>query len=206
MNNQLLKKLEKLDRENLLEVEDILSLINKADQSIILQLKDLSLKRNWQEVNDNGIIPFATWANIVCDYLSGGIEKITIIGLEKNKYSNFALAVLEEIKDVESVKGLSKILAACDLKIENDYRIAIKSLASINQLISFNKNIDLSSDNKEYIRRLIESKLVEIDTSKFKTETDIAICLCSLREIGNEETINKIKNRSLLKEDSFRGF
>lgn len=205
MNNTLIKKLEKRDREDSLEVEDILRLIHTADSSLILPLKDLSKRRDWQEMNDQLVVPFASWTNIVCDYLAGGVEKMIEIGVKKNSYSYFALSVLETLKTVEGTKGLSRILAACDLSLETDYHLAIQSLSSLNLLLSFNKNIALSNDDKNSIRLLIESKLDDIDQSGFKTDADVAICLYSLREVGNEETIHKVKSRTPLQAASYRG-
>ena len=203
--NDIIKKLEKLEMSNSLEVEHILALVHKADKLIIPQLKELSEKNNWSEINDELIIPFATWVEIICEYLSEGIHKIISLAMEKNNYSHFAIAVLEELKTIESVNGLSRVLSSCNLSVEKDYKIAIKILSSINLKLSFNNSIHLPLHEKEQLRKLIELKLMQIEASEFKTVSDVVICLCALRGVGNEETIAMIKKRTPMEDTIYKG-
>jgi hypothetical protein len=196
----LIELIRKKDKVNKLEVEHLLPLVHTNDNTLINALQGLKTSLKWHNIehdqptsNSDLIVPLGTWADIICEYLKSGIERLVSIGQQKNRYSDFAIAVLEELKTPQSFDGLVKILLDCDYNLGVHLHTFFKTVNAINILASFKQRPDLDepscSKAAQYLLGFLSStnNRPQVDSSKN------SCCVLALRGIGSGNTANKLK-------------
>jgi len=90
-----------MDKNNTLQVEHLLKLAHNGDMTFIEPLQVLKKTHSWHSISDNlmldngnRIIPFGSWADILCIYFERGVDGLIECGLYKSELSVFAIALL----------------------------------------------------------------------------------------------------------------
>jgi len=69
-----IKKLHQLEKKGHLEVEDLLKIVKAPNKEYITPLREMVAQYHWQPLNDELIIPFASWVEALCIYLEEGAQ------------------------------------------------------------------------------------------------------------------------------------
>jgi hypothetical protein len=180
------------EKNNILEVEDILDLVKSPDKSILPELN--TFKKIIQK-NDNfsaSSIPFDRWIDAVYEFVKDGYSKVVESAINNKEIARFSIGVLESSKTHEGFKSLLKILSHCDLHDKIGYTNAIKCISAINLLISFDCGFKFSGEDAAEARNLIH-KFILFNKEIIYSENDLMIAYASLRQIGDIESIDIIK-------------
>ena len=60
------KKLHQLEKKGNLEVEDLLKILKTPNKEYITPLREMVAQYHWQPLNDELIVPFASWVDALC--------------------------------------------------------------------------------------------------------------------------------------------
>ena len=69
-----IKKLHQLEKKGNLEVEDLLRILKTPNKEYITPLREMVAQYDWQPLNDELIVPFASWVEAICIYLEEGTK------------------------------------------------------------------------------------------------------------------------------------
>ena len=69
-----IKKLHQLEKKGNLEVEDLLKILKTPNKEYITPLREMVAQYHWQPLNDELIVPFASWVDALCIYLEEGVQ------------------------------------------------------------------------------------------------------------------------------------
>lgn len=208
MNSEIKKIIERLvnkDKNKTLEVEHLLELLHTNNNDLVQPLIELKQNCNWGQTNNELIIPFGTWTDIICEYLENGYSRLTSIGKFKNELFPFVIGVLEELKTKESFDSLCTILTSLDLNSEEDLPFVLKTISTINFVTSFKGSPDVETRQAKLATDYIVATISKLLASAVVNEKDIANCILSLRGIGNVDTIEFIRKLSPLIGEEYVG-
>mgnify|MGYP000915859630 CR=1 FL=1 len=198
--DQLIKNIRKkelIGKE--VNVEDILPLVKIGDTSICYDLLTLKEEFQWSEVgNVENQVPLGSWVDIICIYYRDGYGGVVKVGIENVQFLGIILGVLEELKTVESLNSVANLLEYYTRK-DTNVEAAYRCIMAINQMISFDEEIDLNTQ-RTAIKKLIIEFIELIDSLNVdEDERYIIGAYCSLRRVGDIDTIDMIKRRPQLK-------
>ncbi len=195
--SKIIRKLEKIEKTNGIEVEDILKLLKKGDQTLIQPLKELSSRLGWNPINEKSFIPLAIWTDIVCIYFEFGLDGLQRLLLKKDLISALALGVLEELKTVEALDVILSIESKLDLKTKDEKEIEfIKKYTYSLSMISFNLE-RLSINDKSYIKLIDTLKSIIEFSEKVNKEVIRASSILCMGRLGRLSEIDYLKNQRL---------
>ena len=102
-----IKKLHQLEKKGDLEVEDLLKILKTPNKEYITPLREMVAQYHWQPLNDELIVPFASWVDALCIYLEEGAQ-----GLVKaiHKTKDFFSIVFGVLKELPTEKALPAFL------------------------------------------------------------------------------------------------
>ncbi|PJK13474.1 hypothetical protein CO614_00955 [Lysobacteraceae bacterium NML120232] len=120
-----LKKLHRLAKKGELEVEDLLKLLKTPDAKFVAPLREMVEQYDWQPLNDQLVVPFASWVDVVCLYLEQGVEGLILAAKNKGCFAELALAALPELPTEESFSAFVEISGVFEPEIgEEDSELA----------------------------------------------------------------------------------
>ena len=188
----------KIKAENhLLEVEDLVDLAVAKNTDVIPFLKQAIEEYQWEDVvaaKTSNKVPLATWATVVIAYLEGGCEGLKrYVYPEKGKYfdtSEFVLAVLDDIKDKDTIKGIIELFGSLIKKPEISYSLSLKLVNAVNRLLSFPPLVEIDNADKEILRTFVYRFL----SLYGEEENPRCSAFCALRGVGDIDSIKKIKS------------
>lgn len=190
-------------RNNDIEVEDILQLVKTGNKETLHILEKLRLLLCEGEKRSDEV-PFDKWICIVATYFEYGISKIVYLAKEDMEYSSFAISVLEELKTYDAFVGIIEVLESCVLSDNQDYKLALKCLAALNLMISFDDEINYKPQDEALLRSLIHHFL-NFCKEKKACEEDIVVAYCAVRKVGDASTITLIKSMPSLVLEEYSG-
>jgi hypothetical protein len=196
----LIELIRKNDELNNLEVEHLLRLVHTNDNTLVDALQDLKVSLKWHSIEHDhsvtsldGIVPFGTWTDIICEYLKNGIARLVSIGQRKDRYSDFAIGVLEELNTAQSFDGLVRILLDCNYNLDTHLHTYFKTVNAINIVASFDQRPEdldqfTCSLAAEYLLGFLSSTgdRPQIDSSKNSW------CVLALRGTGDAVTVDRL--------------
>ncbi|HEY4481346.1 MAG TPA: hypothetical protein VI489_00685 [Candidatus Brocadiaceae bacterium] len=182
-----------------LEVEDILDLVKIRNASLVPGLKLLKSEIAQKDSYSLLSVPYDRWIDMVCEFLEQGYAKLTETARRNRDMARFAISVLEATKDIEGFKSIVNILASCDLNDPVGYENSVRCLSAINLMISFDDEIKFTEEEADITRSSIHKYLAFVKGKKKLDEAGVIVAYCALRKIGNNETINVIKEMPALK-------
>ena len=124
-----IKKLHQLEKKEELEVEHLLKILKTPSKEYIAPLREMAAQYDWQPMNDELIIPFASWVEAICIYLEEGTQGL-IKAIDKPKeFFHIVFGVLEEIPVSEAFTAFLEIAKTFSTGITDEQEDFIKKYA-----------------------------------------------------------------------------
>lgn len=193
--SKIIKRLERIEKTNGVEVEDILKFLKNGDQTLVQPLKELSSRLEWKPINKQSYVPLATWTDIVCIYLEFGLSGLKELLLKKDKISEFVLCILEELTTVEALMTILSVAEKLDLTTNESKEIEfIKKYSYSLNMISF--NIDRKNINDSLYVKLIDNlkNIIEFSNT-IKNEVIRANCIACMGKLGQLNEIDYLNKQ-----------
>ena len=165
-----IKKLHQLEKKGNLEVEDLLKILKTPNKEYITPLREMVAQYDWQPLNDELIVPFASWVDALCIYLEEGGQGL-VKAIHKTKdFFSIVFGVLKELPTEEALPAFLEIAQNFSAKITDEQEDFVKeytySLCDIShQLKSEKVNKDLHEAFVPILKQIIsfaQSKKDEI--------------------------------------------
>ena len=121
-----IKKLHQLEKKGNLEVEDLLKILKTPNKEYITPLREMVAQYDWQPLNDELIVPFASWVDALCIYLEEGVQGL-VKSIHKTKdFFSIVLGVLKGLPTEESLPALLEIAQNFSAKITDEQEDFVK--------------------------------------------------------------------------------
>ena len=121
-----IKKLHQLEKKGNLEVEDLLKILKTPNKEYITPLREMAAQYDWQPLNDELIVPFASWVDALCIYLEQGTQGL-VKAIHKTKdFFSIVFGVLEELPTEESLPAFLEIAQTFSDKITDEQEDFVK--------------------------------------------------------------------------------
>ena len=187
-----IKKLHQLEKKGHLEVEDLLKIVKAPNKEYITPLREMVAQYHWQPLNDELIIPFASWVEALCIYLEEGTKGLSKALYKTKDFFHIVFEVLEELPTDEALPAFLEIAQTFSDKITDEQEDFVKeytySLCDIShQLKSEKVNKDLHEAFVPILKQIIsfgQSKKDEV------LMCSAAVCF---QAFGNESDIPYLK-------------
>ena len=104
-----IKKLHQLEKKGNLEVEDLLKILKTPNKEYITPLREMVAQYHWQPLNDELIVPFASWVDALCIYLEEGTQGLVKAIDKPKEFFLIVFGVLEELPIDEALPAFLNI-------------------------------------------------------------------------------------------------
>ena len=104
-----IKKLHQLEKKGNLEVEDLLKILKTPNKEYITPLREMVAQYDWQPLNDELIVPFASWVDALCIYLEEGTQGLVKAIDKPKEFFLIVFGVLEELPIDEALPAFLNI-------------------------------------------------------------------------------------------------
>ena len=104
-----IKKLHQLEKKGNLEVEHLLKILKTPNKEYITPLQEMVAQYHWQPLNDELIVPFASWVDAVCIYLEEGIKGLSKAIYKTKDFFHIVFGVLEGLPTEEALPAFLEI-------------------------------------------------------------------------------------------------
>ena len=192
-----IKKLHLLEKKGNLEVEDLLKILKTPNKEYITPLQEMVAQYDWQPLNDELIVPFASWVDALCIYLEEGIKGLSKAIYKTKDFFHIVFGVLEGLPTEESLPAFLEIAHTFSTNITNEQQDFVKeytySLCDIShQLKSEKVNKDLHEAFVPILKQIIsfaQSKKDEV------LMCSVAVCF---QAFGDKSDIPYLKALSFI--------
>ena len=124
-----IKKLHQLEKKGNLEVEDLLKILKTPNKEYITPLREMVAQYDWQPLNDELIVPFASWVDALCIYLEEGVQGL-VKSIHKTKdFFSIVFGVLKELPSEESLLVFLEIAQTFSAKITDEQEFFVQKYA-----------------------------------------------------------------------------
>jgi len=124
-----IKKLHQLEKKGNLEVEDLLKILKTPNKEYITPLREMVGQYDWQPLNDELIVPFASWVDALCIYLEEGGQGL-VKAIHKTKdFFSIVFGVLKELPSEESLLVFLEIAQTFSAKITDEQEFFVQKYA-----------------------------------------------------------------------------
>ena len=124
-----IKKLHQLEKKGNLEVEDLLKILKTPNKEYITPLREMVAQYDWQPLNDELIVPFASWVDALCIYLEEGGQGL-VKAIHKTKdFFSIVFGVLKELPSEESLLVFLEIAQTFSAKITDEQEFFVQKYA-----------------------------------------------------------------------------
>ena len=121
-----IKKLHLLEKKGNLEVEDLLKILKTPNKEYITPLQEMVVQYDWQPLNDEFIVPFASWVDALCIYLEEGVQGL-VKAIHKTKdFFSIVFGVLKELPTEEALPAFLEIAQTFSAKITDEQQDFVK--------------------------------------------------------------------------------
>lgn len=104
-----IKKLHQLEKKGDLEIEDLLKILKTPNKEYITPLQEMVAQYHWQPLNDELIVPFASWVDALCIYLEEGTQGLVKAIDKPKEFFLIVFGVLEELPIDEALPAFLNI-------------------------------------------------------------------------------------------------
>ena len=104
-----IKKLHQLEKKGNLEVEDLLKILKTPNKEYITPLREMVAQYDWQPLNDELIVPFASWVDALCIYLQEGTKGFPKALYKTKDFFHIVFGVLEGLPTEEAIPAFLEI-------------------------------------------------------------------------------------------------
>ena len=188
-----IKKLHQLEKKGNLEVEDLLKILKTPNKEYITPLREMVAQYDWQPLNDELIVPFASWVDALCIYLEEGVQGL-VKSIHKTKdFFSIVLGVLKGLPTEESLPALLEIAQNFSAKITDEQEDFVKEytyeLCDISQQLKSEKvNKDLHEAFVPILKQIISFAQTK------KNETIMCSAAVCFQAFGDKSDIEYLKS------------
>lgn len=201
---KIFQKLHRLEKNDELEVEDLLKLLKKPCVSLADPLREMAKMYDWLPINQERIVPFATWAEVVAIYFEKGIAEIIALAKKKDEISPFALSTLDYLPSVEAFEAFLAISECFEADLMNENREFIKKYAYNLCIASHSlKKMPISEELSDKIKEIL--KKIIVYTENIGDEPIKMLALVPFRYIGDLSDIDFVQKITFT-EDCYQGY
>ena len=187
-----IKKLHQLEKKGNLEVEHLLKILKTPNKEYITPLQEMVAQYHWQPLNDELIVPFASWVDALCIYLEQGTQGL-VKAIHKTKdFFSIVFGVLEELPTEESLPAFLEIAQTFLPHISDEQKDFVQkytySLCNISHQLKGEK---VSQDLHEVFVPILK-QIISFAQSK-KDEVLMCSAAVCFQAFGNESDIPYLK-------------
>ena len=124
-----IKKLHQLEKKGHLEVEHLLKILKTPNKEYITPLREMVAQYHWQPLNDELIVPFASWVDALCIYLEEGTQGLVKVLNERKDFFSIVFGVLEELPTEEALPSFLGIAQNFSTNITDEQRDFVQKYA-----------------------------------------------------------------------------
>ena len=121
-----IKKLHQLEKKGDLEVEDLLKILKTPNKEYITPLREMVAQYHWQPLNDELIVPFASWVDALCIYLEEATKGLSKALYKTKDFFHIVFGVLEELPTEEALPAFLEIAQNFSDKITDEQQDFVK--------------------------------------------------------------------------------
>ena len=187
-----IKKLHQLEKKGNLEVEDLLKILKTPNKEYITPLREMVAQYDWQPLNDELIVPFASWVDALCIYLEEGVQGL-VKSIHKTKdFFSIVLGVLKGLPTEESLPALLEIAQNFSAKITDEQEDFVKEYTY--ELCDISQQLKSEKVNKDLHEAFVPilKQIISFAQSK-KDEVLICSAAVCFQAFGNKSDIPYLK-------------
>ena len=187
-----IKKLHLLEKKGDLEVEDLLKILKTPNKEYITPLREMAAQYDWQPLNDELIVPFASWVDALCIYLEQGTQGL-VKAIHKTKdFFSIVFGVLEELPTEESLPAFLEIAQTFSDKITDEQEDFVKEYTY--KLCDISHRLKSEKVNKDLHDTFVPilKQIISFAQSK-KDEVLMCSAAVCVQAFGNESDIPYLK-------------
>ena len=187
-----IKKLHQLEKKGNLEVEHLLKILKIPNKEYITPLQEMVAQYHWQPLNDELIIPFASWVDAICIYLEEGAQGLVKAIYKTKDFFHIIFGVLEELPTEEALPAFLEIAQTFLPHISDEQQDFVQkytySLCNISHQLKGEK---VSQDLHEVFVPILK-QIISFAQSK-KDEVLMCSAAVCFQAFGNESDIPYLK-------------
>ena len=187
-----IKKLHQLEKKGNLEVEDLLKILKTPNKEYITPLQEMVVQYHWQPLNDELIVPFASWVDALCIYLEEGVQGL-VKSIHKTKdFFSIVLGVLKGLPTEESLPALLEIAQNFSAKITDEQEDFVKEYTY--ELCDISQQLKSEIVNKDLHEAFVPilKQIISFAQSK-KDEVLMCSAAVCFQAFGNKSDIPYLK-------------
>ena len=187
-----IKKLHQLEKKGNLEVEDLLKILKTPNKEYITPLREMVAQYHWQPLNDELIVPFASWVDALCIYLEEGVQGL-VKSIHKTKdFFSIVLGVLKGLPTEESLPALLEIAQNFSAKITYEQEDFVKEYTY--ELCDISQQLKSEKVNKDLHEAFVPilKQIISFAQSK-KDEVLMCSAAVCFQAFGNKSDIPYLK-------------
>ena len=187
-----IKKLHQLEKKGNLEVEDLLKILKTPNKEYITPLREMVAQYDSQPLNDELIVPFASWVDALCIYLEEGVQGL-VKSIHKTKdFFSIVLGVLKGLPTEESLPALLEIAQNFSAKITDEQEDFVKEY--IYELCDISQQLKSEKVNKDLHEAFVPilKQIISFGQSK-KDEVLMCSAAVCFQAFGNKSDIPYLK-------------
>ena len=187
-----IKKLHQLEKKGDLEVEDLLKILKTPNKEYITPLREMAAQYDWQPLNDELIVPFASWVDALCIYLEEGTQGL-VKAIHKTKdFFSIVFGVLEELPTEESLPAFLEITQTFSDKITDEQEDFVKEYTY--KLCDISHRLKSEKVNKDLHEAFVPilKQIISFAQSK-KDEVLMCSAAVCFQAFGNKSDIPYLK-------------
>ena len=187
-----IKKLHQLEKKGNLEVEDLLKILKTPNKEYITPLREMVAQYHWQPLNDELIVPFASWVDALCIYLEEGTQGLVKVLNERKDFFSIVFGVLEELPTEESLPAFLEIAQTFSDKITDEQEDFVKEYTY--KLCDISHRLKSEKVNKDLHDTFVPilKQIISFAQSK-KDEVLMCSAAVCFQAFGNESDIPYLK-------------
>ena len=187
-----IKKLHQLEKKGDLEVEDLLKILKTPNKEYITPLREMAAQYDWQPLNDELIVPFASWVDAICIYLEEGTKGLSKALYKTKDFFHIVFEVLEELPTDEALPAFLEIAQTFSDKITDEQEDFVKEYTY--KLCDISHRLKSEKVNKDLHDTFVPilKQIISFAQSK-KDEVLMCSAAVCFQAFGNESDIPYLK-------------
>ena len=190
-----IKKLQRLDKKDELEVEHLLKVLKTPSKEYIAPLREMAEQWKNDPPPQEGVlfVPYAEWVEAICIYLEEGTRGLIKVLNEQKELFNIAFGVLEEIPISEAFTAFLEIAKTFSTGITDEQEDFIKKYAYSLCCISHQLKSEKASKDLHEAFVPILKQIISFAQSK-KNETIMCNATVCFQAFGDKSDIEYLKS------------
>ena len=192
-----IKKLHQLEKKGNLEVEHLLKILKIPNKEYITPLQEMVAQYHWQPLNDELIVPFASWVDAICIYLEEGAQGLVKAIYKTKDFFHIIFGVLEELPTEEALPAFLEIAQTFLPHITDEQEDFVKEYTY--KLCDISHRLKSEKVNKDLHDTFVPilKQIISFAQSK-KDEVLMCSAAVCFQAFGNESDIPYLKALSFI--------